>query len=378
MSAADPVTTAHLKQRSAPAAVQAVGWLRLLLAHAAAWWVVIGLQTSAEFTDAVRRGIDPALWANLHGNVLSHLPWMGLTCGLDLWLRLRPQPLGVARVARAYLGAAAMFLLPYQVYFSYFFIPLEGEVWSPGSALASVPAIYWFKNLTFFSGAFAVVVALAVSRQRQHAEAERQRVESDNLSLRLELEHQRLATLQAQLEPHFLFNALNAISAMVRGAQKAQALSAIAELSELLRYALQASRSERVQLQEEFVFLRRYLGLQALRFGERLQSTVELPSSLDHADCPPLLLQPLVENAIRHGIEPSADTGWVSVRAQASPDGVDLVVENSLPGTAATPGLGLGHSLVHERLRRIAGARFTVSRMTDRYRAGVHLPFAGG
>lgn len=354
------------------------GWARLLLAHAAAWSVVIGLQTSAEFTDALRHGVDPALWANLHGNALVHLPWMVLTVALDLWLRLRPQALGVARVVFGYLGAAVLFLLPYQVYFSYFFAPPGNAAWTPTNALTQVPAIFWFKNLSFFSGAFAVMVALAVARQRQLAETERQRIESDNLALRLELEHQRLATLQAQLEPHFLFNALNAISALVRGAQKSQALSAISELSELLRYALQASRSERVRLEEEFAFLHRYLGLQALRFGERLQARIELPASLAARECPPLLLQPLVENAIRHGIEPSAVAGWVSVVAQATPDGIDLIVENSLPERDGTPGLGLGQNLVQERLRRLPAGRFETQRLSDRYRVSVHLPQGGG
>ena len=143
------------------------------------------------------------------------------------------------------------------------------------------------------------------SREREGREA----------ALEAQLTKARLNALQAQLHPHFLFNALNAISALLRRDPRA-AQDALASFSELLRLALCQSTQPEVTLREDLEFLRRYVEIQQTRLGDRLQfEEVIAPDVLD-ALVPALFLQPLVENAIRHGLEPSANPGVVRVTVQ--------------------------------------------------------------
>lgn len=154
---------------------------------------------------------------------------------------------------------------------------------------------------------------------------ERARAESERLALASEL-----SALKAQLNPHFLYNALNTISASV-GPQQEGTRRMIAQLSDLFRYQLVANRRELVPLREELDFVGDYLRLEQARYGERLTFEVN-PSTenvLDDALLPPLLLQPLVENAVRHGVSPSLIGGEVIVTAEAEGDRLRLTVFNT-------------------------------------------------
>jgi two-component system sensor histidine kinase AlgZ len=159
----------------------------------------------------------------------------------------------------------------------------------------------WFST----TGTFAAILAIHYWRQARERELAWQRSQTDMLNLRLALEEQRMLALRAQLEPHFLFNALNAISALVRDGDKPLALGGIGRLSDLLRYALSASvRNNRATVAAELQFVRDYLDLQRLRYGERLQVRIDGDDDLLHeVECPPLLLQPLIENALRHDLD---------------------------------------------------------------------------
>ena len=182
--------------------------------------------------------------------------------------------------------------------------------------------------------------------------------------LSAQLNQARLRALQAQLQPHFLFNALNGIATLVRR-DPAAAHEMLVSLSELLRLALNQSNRQEIPLREEMEFLDRYVEIQQMRFGDRLrvERTVE-PAALECL-VPALLLQPLVENAIRHGIEPSPNAGLVRIRAERVDGQVLLAVEDDgagLPagtadGSAALkPGLGL--SSVRERLESLYPGQF--------------------
>ena len=167
----------------------------------------------------------------------------------------------------------------------------------------------------------------------------------------------KLKLLQAQIEPHFLFNTLANLDALIQtDPQRARVM--LAHLNGYLRATLAASRKERSTLEEEFALLRGYLDVQAIRMGGRLKHTLELPATLAQAMIPPMLLQPLVENAIRHGVEPKMDGGEVSVRAGA--EGGHLLVTVSDTGlgwaAAARSGTGVGLANVRERLAAAYGA----------------------
>ncbi|MBN8245823.1 MAG: histidine kinase [Verrucomicrobia bacterium] len=202
-----------------------------------------------------------------------------------------------------------------------------------------------------------VGIAQAIHFRRRLGEREAQAV-----ALESRLVQARLHTLQAQLQPHFLFNALNGIATLVRRDPRT-AEEMLASLSELLRASLSGSGCQEIPLRDELDFLERYLELQQMRFGDRL--TVERDIAPGTREClvPALVLQPLVENAIRHGIEPSSHPGRVRIAARCAD--ADLVLEVTDNGVGlsgagrgpASPGGGLGLSSVQERLAGLYGER---------------------
>ncbi|PSQ70110.1 MAG: sensor histidine kinase [Bacteroidetes bacterium QH_1_64_81] len=141
---------------------------------------------------------------------------------------------------------------------------------------------------------------------------------------------QELAALKAQVNPHFLFNTLNSISATLKRDPE-QAREMIAKLSGMMRYALDGSDRDHVPLRDEIDFTRRYLDLEHHRFSDRLTAEVEINADENTLDTPvpPMVLQPLVENALRHGIAPSEEGGTVTVEVTAENDRLDVRVEDT-------------------------------------------------
>ena len=162
----------------------------------------------------------------------------------------------------------------------------------------------------------------------------------------------RLAELQARIRPHFLFNTLNTAIALVQiDPQRAE--SVLEDLAELFRQAL-ASPSLRSTLADEVELARRYLGIEQLRFGDRITVRWELDEAASSAEVPALVLQPLVENAVRHGIEANPLGGWIVVRSRVQAGQAVLTVSNSVPTlgpTPATAGHGIALRNVRQRLK---------------------------
>ncbi|UUZ63050.1 histidine kinase [Polaromonas sp. P1-6] len=158
----------------------------------------------------------------------------------------------------------------------------------------------------------------------------------------------RLAELQSWIRPHFLFNTLNSAIALVR-AEPAKAEAVLEDLSELFRHAL-ADPAESVTLGQEIALAQRYLAIEQVRFGERLQVQWSLDASASQAKLPPLLLQPLVENAVKHGVEPSASGAQLKISTLKRGSMVVIKVTNSTPAGAGERGHGLALANVRERL----------------------------
>jgi len=158
----------------------------------------------------------------------------------------------------------------------------------------------------------------------------------------------RLAELQSRIRPHFLFNTLNSAIALVR-AEPAKAEALLEDLSDLFRHALQDS-GEPVRLAQEIELAQRYLAIEQVRFGERLRVQWALDPAADDARLPPLLLQPLVENAVRHGVEPSAAGADVRISSQRRGSNVVIKVTNTVPNGQGEQGQGLALRNVRERL----------------------------
>lgn len=173
-----------------------------------------------------------------------------------------------------------------------------------------------------------------------------------------ELSKAQLDALRRQLEPHFMFNTLNSIAGLVRDRRNDAAVNMIVGLSEFLRRASEDSNRSQVTLAEEVEYLQRYVDIQKLRFGERLRVSVDIPAELHAALVPSLLLQPLVENAIKHGITQRVAGGAVQVTGTRKQDSLYLSVYNDGPGFPddwQTHGAGVGLANLRTRLQILHG-----------------------
>jgi two-component system, LytTR family, sensor kinase len=202
---------------------------------------------------------------------------------------------------------------------------------------------------------YALILAVTlVADSRENAA--RQLTETARLNE--ELSRAQLAALRRQIEPHFMFNTLNSIAGLVRDHRNDAAVSMIVGLSEFLRRASEDSHRPQVTLAEEVEYLQRYLDIQKVRFGDRLQVNVDIPADLLHVQVPSLLLQPLVENAIKHGIAQRVAGGTVRVAGARDNGNLRLSVYNDGPSVPADwqathTGVGIGN--LRTRLRILHG-----------------------
>jgi two-component system sensor histidine kinase AlgZ len=190
-------------------------------------------------------------------------------------------------------------------------------------------------------------------------------VELRELRARHELLAAQVQALQARIQPHFLFNCLNTVASLIE-ADPARAEAAVERLADLLRYTLAASKREKVPLDEELAAVRGFLELESLRHGERLRLALHVDPRAGDALVPPLVLQPVVENAVVHGVAPRREGGRVEVRVERRDGALVLGVEDDGPGPGGSAQRGSGIALadLRQRLALLYGdaARLEVGR----------------
>ena len=174
---------------------------------------------------------------------------------------------------------------------------------------------------------YCIVIAGRMLEANERLAAQR----AASADLARQLAQAQLDALRHQIEPHFLFNALNAIAGLVRELRNDLAIETIARVSEFLRHVLHGAATQEVPLEEELRFAEMYLDIQKLRFGERLSLRLNVAPALGHALVPRLILQPLVENAIKHGIACRAHAGLVELRAERTSAGLVISLYNDGP-----------------------------------------------
>jgi hypothetical protein len=209
--------------------------------------------------------------------------------------------------------------------------------WNPQAAPAAVLKLFLLDGYTWLvPGLFiyyCIVMASRVLEANERLAAQR----AASADLARQLAQAQLDALRHQVEPHFLFNALNAIAGLVREHRDELAIETIARVSDFLRHTLHGATTQEVPLEEELHFAQMYLDIQKLRFGERLSLELDLQPAVGHALVPRLILQPLVENAIKHGISRRAQTGVVQLQVERTPAGLVISLYND--GPAITPGV---------------------------------------
>jgi two-component system LytT family sensor kinase len=190
------------------------------------------------------------------------------------------------------------------------------------------------------------------------------RAEADGARLNAGLAEAQLDALRRQIEPHFLFNALNTAAGLVREGRGDAAIGVLTSLGSLLRRMLDDSGRHEVPLRDEMDFVTDYLAIQKQRFEERLSLHVDVPTELGSVAVPTLILQPLVENAIKHGIAKRVQGGAIRIEALARDDDLLLHVGNDgppLPADWDTAGRGIGFANVRARLRSMYGSRSDIT-----------------
>ncbi len=253
-------------------------------------------------------------------------------------------------------------------------------------ALPSVPGPFahvWLDK--FYNGLLTTVLLYATILIVSSVLESRERLaqqQTETARLNEQLSKAQLKALRRQIEPHFLFNTLNAVAGLIREGRNDAAVSMIAGLSDFLRRVLEDSPRQQVPLGEEMEFVQQYLNIQRVRFAERLQISVDVPKDLYPAQVPSLILQPMVENAVKHGIAQRAQGGAIQITAFRSNGTLTLSVYNegpSLPADWEMTHSGIGISNVRTRLQSLYGDAFALS-MRNRDASGVEvsvsLPFA--
>ncbi|SEU38830.1 Histidine kinase [Myxococcus fulvus] len=281
------------------------------------------------------------------------------------------------RALAVHVAALAVLMVPY-VTLIYFVSRAAGEKWLAETSLGQMLPLMMAKHVITSLLIYGTLVAIgyAVEYHRRYREGE---LAQSQLETRLA--HAQLDVLRAQLHPHFLFNTLNAISVLVRKQDTAGSIRMLTGVSELLRMTLNSTGRQRVPLHEDLDFLERYLDIEQTRFQDRLQVVRAIDPVTLGALVPSLILQPLVENAIKHGLAVRAGSGCVELHA--SREGTRLVLEVLDDGPGLAPGWerqdgGIGVANVRARLQQLYADRHVFSlenRTEGGVRARLELPF---
>lgn len=326
---------------------QSGGWSAYFLLHYAGaaldndfapWW--------ASFASAVAGFLATSAMAPLLGRVWRHGP--------------------AVQVAAA-LGLALVFSVPYSAVSEQAYWLGQGAGWRPNSLVDYLGSAFWcgsilltwtgvYFGLNWFQEAHALKLRTAQAESRAR--------------------EARLAVLRERLNPHFLFNALNGVSTLVIENENERASTMLEQLCALLRRSIDETSSPQVTLAEELELAELYLAIQQTRYEDRLRVEWRVAGGCRHLAVPSMILQPLLENAVRYGVQPDPAGATVVVSVQVTGDRLVLAVENTLRFATPSRGSGVGQRNIRERLAALYGAdaSFTAEPRSGSYRASIALP----
>jgi two-component system, LytTR family, sensor kinase len=345
-------------------------WFRI-----AAIWLGVGLFDATQNVFVMRAEGMHHRWVQLFATLLlSWLPW-ALATPLVLRLGRRYPAACWKRLSTwgAHLAACAV-------------IGLVSAAWIAAmedfaNPWALVPGPDPFAQLwlhKFYNGLLVYLIlygAILVIGHMLDSQERLAQQRTETARLNEQLSKAQLNALRRQIEPHFLFNTLNAVAGLVREKRNAAAVDMIAGLSDFLRRVVEDSDRQQVPLAEELEFAQKYLDIQKVRFADRLQVSVDVPAELFPAQVPSLILQPMVENAVKHGIGKRIQGGAIRIAAFCANGMLTLRVYNdgpSLPADWETTCSGIGISNARTRLQTLYGDRFELN-MRNQSPGGVEV-----
>lgn len=321
------------------------------------FWVLLWLVVIGKDTLAVRLVGDEPGWFI----VVDAAIWWGtwaLLSPLVIHFARRWRPAGrVALVGGHLLVAALVALLHITTTATLFAIqsPEPLALANIYGGFSSFFSAYVTFNLLIYSALVITYLAVESFWKLREERLARARLAQRVAELEASTSKARLEALRRQLDPHFLFNALNAVSGLARHGRNDRVIAMLARIADLLRVTLEDPDAHEVPLRRELEWLNHYVAVELERFPNRLRFTVHAPDDIGRALVPAMVLQPLVENAIRHGVDRSTDRGDVTVTARREDEVVTLTVEDrgpGFPGGQRTP-KGVGLSNTRSRLEQL-------------------------
>ena len=349
-------------------------------------WIGVGLFLFSQ--DMARKLVsgEPTPW------------WHYLTSwmvGISLWTLLTPPILWLGRrfaIERKYWLRRILLHLALSVLVALTQLSLESMIlWRlgmfPTLMTGFAPTFFFLALIGFHQGILTYFTILGIQAGFRYYNGYRERqqqalrLELHASELETQLARARLNALKMQLQPHFLFNTLNAIMVLVRQQKGRQAEEMLARLGDLLRCVLEDVEAQEVSLRRELEYLRLYLSIEQVRFADRLRVEIAADPAVLCAAVPQLGLQPIVENAIRHGLAKHEAAGLIEIRAARVEGRLELTVSDDGPGFRADPAAepaGIGLANTRARLRQLYGHDAALT-IRNRERAGavvtISLPF---
>lgn len=310
------------------------------------------------------------MWASGSTSWVQDTAVLAPACVLFAFACLSPWP--ICRVRPLRLANAAMLAATWAAAAISASALFTGAVWAlarvEGRTAGHLDLLFGIGILLYLLSAGLHYAALAAEEVR---EASVRAAEAHSLARDAELH-----ALRMQINPHFLFNSLHSISALAT-IDGARAREMCVRLADFLRSSLSLGNRESIPLNEELALARSYLGVEQVRFGQRLHVEEDVDESCSGCAIPALLLQPLVENAVKHGIAGMVEGGRVRIAARCQGSEVSITLENAVdPDTASRHGLGMGQAHVQRRLEVRYGGRatFHASGTSDLYRVVLRFP----
>lgn len=347
----------------------------------AAIWSGVGLFDATQNVFVMRAEGMHHAWTRLFATLLlSWLPW-ALATPFVLGLSRRYPPARWKRFSTwgMHLAAFATIGMSFAAWSAVLEAFLNPWALVPGpDPLATLWLNKFYNGLLSFVILYCAILLVGYMLDSQERLAFQQ---TETARLNEQLTKAQLHALRRQIEPHFLFNTLHAIAGLVREQRNNAAVTMIAGLSDCLRRVMEDSNRQQVPLGEELEFVQKYLDIQKVRFAERLQVSVHVPSELFPAQFPSLILQPVVENAVKHGITKRVQGGAIRIAGFRTNGTLTLSVYNDGPGLPAgweTTNSGIGIANVRTRLQGLYGDQFEFTMKNqnpDGVEVSVSVPF---